>query len=196
MGTTINRIERHVDGFTLVWQGPVVTHGRTWGDGQGHPGDPPDNRPGEHSYDELYYVASSWVEKDGEQVSPKIVDFAFVNWGWCVTWAQTHWLEGFVICEGEVAFVSMGPDRGYHLCTGAVHSLAGGNTSEMTRDELNALLGEGDDSERWRDTYAKQLLGTYIFDVQSFMRDSTVTKWNQDKVTWHSVSKVLELTGA
>jgi len=66
----------------------------------------------------------------------------------------------------------------------------------MSRDELTALLGEGDESERWRHTYSKQLLGTYLYDVRSFMRDSNVTNWTHDKLTWDSATKVLEITGA
>jgi hypothetical protein len=148
----------------------------------------------ESSHDELYYAAAHWVEQDGSRISPKIKDFAFMNYGYVVTWSSVFWVEGFVLHNDKLHFVSIGEHSGYAYYTGSLHTVSDGSDT-VSRTGLEAYLGEPiteglEEEAKWRDFFKAQLLQANFYEIIQFCQDRSL----HDKLHWDPETRILTLT--
>jgi hypothetical protein len=195
------RIEKKVGNYTIVWMGPITDKGRTIApQGQpGRPGDPADTTPKnqEHDFDQLYYVAKTWIEKDASVISPIITDFAFVNKGYILTFTCVFWSEGFVINDGIPGFVSIGETFSMGCNNGLFSSLQSIPVSlcgvEISRDQLLAAFKDFDSTKDWSDELKSQLLSDCFSSLMSIQRDGAISDYESDRFVWDQGTQKISL---
>jgi hypothetical protein len=88
------------------------------------------------SYDEIFTLKNLCVkDENGKIVSPIIENIEIKNDGYCVTWSQLYWIQGYAVIDDSIYFIGLGEEGSYNVRDQVFHVLNGKGINEKVSCE-------------------------------------------------------------
>ena len=74
-------------------------------------------------------------DENGKIVSPIIENIEIKNDGYCVTWSQLYWIQGYAVIDDSIYFIGLGEEGSYNVRDQVFHVLNGKGINEKVSRE-------------------------------------------------------------